>query len=105
MKLTSKSFESVFELTSNLSTDILARNKTNLCDNAFSNYLPWDMVRIRSHKRRFSGPPHFLPEIVNRNERVILETHNSLDHSSQLEGQLTNKYIILNYPYDIINDS
>ena len=63
------------------------------------------MIRIRSHKRRFSGPPHFLPEIVNRNERVILETHNSLDHSSQLEGQLTNKYIILNYPYDIINDS
>lgn len=63
------------------------------------------MIRIRSHKRRFSGSPHFLPEIVNRNERVILETHNSLDHSSQLEGQLTNKYIILNYPYDIINNS
>lgn len=73
--------------------------------NAFINDLPWYMVRIGGHKSRFSCSTHFgSRRILTWMNAWSLETHNSLKHSSPTSRQLTNKYIMLNYPYDIINN-
>lgn len=57
-EMMSKSFKSVFENQA-IYRQTCPRNKTNMWYSAFSDYLPRDVIGIGSHKRRFSGSPHF----------------------------------------------
>lgn len=69
-------------------------------------HLPRCMVWIWSHESGFSRPPHHFSDMFSiERTRDLRNTLFSKTTQVQLQRQLTNKYIMFNYPYDIINNT
>ena len=83
VRILAKVFARIKQFVTICRTGFLHGRLKELPENPVTNYLPRYMVRVWSHKRRFPGSPHFcLQSIFTSDERVILETHNSLNHSN-----------------------